>query len=187
MERLEAPTTIHDGVYRLRSKLGLSTKPVFVPVADTTGFARDNCFPNTTKKVASDGGTIQHGWTVWELPGKLIEGEFHAVWVSPEGALIDITPKRDGETQILFIPDPKRIYEDRMVGTVRLPLDNDPRIRRMIEFNEAMFRLRTRKNQNGLGFVDPREITSLMHRTSGRNDKCYCGSDKKFKHCHGAQ
>ena len=28
--------------------------------------------------------------------------------------------------------------------------------------------------------------TEKLRRKIGRNEKCHCGSGKKFKHCHGA-
>jgi preprotein translocase subunit SecA len=39
-----------------------------------------------------------------------------------------------------------------------------------------------RANQRG-GPTAP--ITKSAEETIGRNDPCYCGSGKKFKHCHG--
>jgi hypothetical protein len=61
----------------------------------------------------------------------MIEGEFHAVWVSPDGGFLDVTPKADGERQILFIPDPDRVYQRRHVENVRLALIDGPAVHRM--------------------------------------------------------
>src|SRR5580704_9098514 len=101
---LTTPQLINSDVYRLREKIGVTTEPVFVPVQDTNGNTVAECFPNVNRKVAKCGGSLCHGWIVWEWPGKLIEAEFHGVWAAPNGTLSDITPKADGESQILFIP-----------------------------------------------------------------------------------
>jgi hypothetical protein len=43
---------------------------------------------------------------IWEC-AMFAEAEFQCVWRSTEGQQIDITPRRDGEAMILFLPDPK--------------------------------------------------------------------------------
>ena len=67
------------------------------------------------------------GWALWEWPGLFIEAEFHAVWHSPDGRLVDLTPNRLIPTAIVFVPDSLRRYEGRQVDNVRKALvkDND--------------------------------------------------------------
>ena len=36
------------------------------------------CLNNCDAEIQARGGKIVFGWVVWELPGALIEGEFHA-------------------------------------------------------------------------------------------------------------
>lgn len=112
------PRRVNRNVLGLRRKLGLTAKPVYVPVTDTESFLPNHCFPNVQQKIKMDGGAIQHGWTIWECRQRYVEGEFHAVWISPDGQLKDITPKIDGERHILFIPDPVRVYEGKRVSNV---------------------------------------------------------------------
>ena len=198
---LTTPLTINANVLRLREKIGITTEPVFVPVSLTDGNKIDDCFPNVKRKIANDGGSIQHGWMIWEWPGQLVEGEFHAVWVAPDGNYVDITPKPDGERRILFIPDPDRVYEDDYVDTIRLPLTDDPAILLTIQFNEEMQQLRRKYNDgSGEAKIPTEELIALRAKYSaslpqpqirtapkvGRNDPCPCGSGKKFKRCHGS-
>lgn len=57
-------------------------------------------------KIRNDGGSIQFGWRLREWPGILLTAEAHAVWVDPDGALVDITRDvADGDIS-LFVPLP---------------------------------------------------------------------------------
>ena len=40
----------------------------------------------------------------------MVEAEFHCVWASPEGDLIDLTPKIEHGDSIIFVPDPNISY-----------------------------------------------------------------------------
>ena len=196
---LTTPKTIHDDVYRLREKIGVTTEPVFVAVDSPTIGKLGDCFADVERKVKSDGGSVQHGWTVWESPGTLIEGEFHAVWRSPDGTLLDVTPKADGERRILFIPDPNRTFQNENIDNVRLALSDDPAVNRMIAMNEELSILRRKYNVGtGESKIPMREVLAIQRKyseptqpplrsaiTVGRNDRCPCGSGKKFKRCHG--
>jgi len=160
------PQAVSEHVYRLRDKLGLATTPVFVPVRPRDGCSFLRCFHNVREWVTAQGGSVQHGWLVWETLGQLIEGEFHAVWVAPDGALEDITPQRDGETRVLFIPDPDRVYENRPVGNVRLPLVQDPELARTIRFHEQLDLLRAKYHRNGVPAIPERKIRRLVRKFS---------------------
>ena len=65
-----------------------------------------DCFVNVSRYAERFGGSIQYGWLIWEWPTIMIEAEFHAVWVTPQGALKDITPNPFGMGQVLFLPAP---------------------------------------------------------------------------------
>jgi hypothetical protein len=189
------PTAINENVLRLKAKLGLDTEPVFVFVRDTEGHKVADCFYNVRRKIEKDGGSIQYGWNVWELPGYIIEGEFHAVWVNHNGEYVDITPKPDGETQILFIPDPNRRYQNVPVDNVRVLLTDEPAFVQSIQRQEKLSRLRIKYNVNGVeARIPTKELEALgiltaskpwTNRKIGRNERCPCGSGKKFKFCHG--
>ena len=61
------------------------------------------CSDGVAEKIKADGGDIAFGWTIWEWPNVLWTAEFHAVRRSPDGQLIDITPKPKRESRILFV------------------------------------------------------------------------------------
>ena len=94
MTNSNTPRTISKQVNRLISKLNLKAPPVYVKVQPESGAIVSECFPNVERKVLSSGGKMLCGWQIWEWPNVMIEAEFHAIWQSPEGDWVDITPKQ---------------------------------------------------------------------------------------------
>jgi len=57
-------------------------------------------------RIARDGGDIRFGWRLRAWPNMMLVAIFHAVWIDPQGAPIDITPDvTEGDTS-LFVPAP---------------------------------------------------------------------------------
>lgn len=98
----------------------VSLQPItLVPHRPEPGAQPTDCFRNVERKIAKDGGGAQCGYTFHHRFATRIEGlplyiylTHHAVWVSPMGELLDITPypdqrhapfDRDGK--IKFLPD----------------------------------------------------------------------------------
>lgn len=82
--------------------------PVLVSVQQDPLGMYGMCFIGAADKIKAGGGSISHGWAIWEtLPRLFLTAEFHAVWVSPADELIDITPKPQREARIVFAPDPR--------------------------------------------------------------------------------
>ena len=107
------PRVIHRFVVDLCDKIAPGTRPLRVLVRAEPDAQVNECFFNVRNKIARNGGDIQHGWAIWERPGLFVEAEFHAVWVSPDKELLDVTPKVDGESAILFLPDPKEVFDEQ--------------------------------------------------------------------------
>jgi hypothetical protein len=56
------------------------------------------CFLNVWIQCNNEGGSSQCGWIIAEDPrNHFMEALFHAVWVSPTGKYIDVTPRADHE------------------------------------------------------------------------------------------
>ena len=98
-----------------------AAEPVYLDAPAEQHGVRD-CFINVEKRMAESGGSVQYGWRIWEWFNTMIEGEFHAVWVSPDGTLIDVTPGNGSDQRTLFLPDPTREYEGRQVNNIRKAL-----------------------------------------------------------------
>ncbi|MCB1065809.1 MAG: hypothetical protein KDN20_23185 [Verrucomicrobiae bacterium] len=103
-------------------------QPQFIRCNSVKTGDRNECYGNVARYCEEHGGEAQHGWAIWEYPKVYIEAEFHCVWRSPENELIDITPNLPPYTWILFLPDPKRIYRDRLIDNIRKPLRRDKEI-----------------------------------------------------------
>jgi hypothetical protein len=82
------------------------------------------------------------GWCIWEWPGILLNAEFHACWLSPEGEIIDITPKPDGEKTVLFLPDPALKFEgERILGRIE-PLSHKREVLDYVAVSRKLMRLK---------------------------------------------
>lgn len=69
----------------------------------------DNCHLNVLIKCNMDEGNFCFGWMfVQDKSQNYVEAQFHCVWRSPEGNLVDITPRIFNMERIMFIPDYSR-------------------------------------------------------------------------------
>lgn len=110
------PSSVSDEVRRFCERVVPGQEAKYVPVSPAHGAEAHNCFINVERVIAANGGEIAYGWIIWE--GKVLwDAEFHGCWVPPDNWLggtikmLDVTPKPDGESQILFLPDPKRKWD----------------------------------------------------------------------------
>jgi hypothetical protein len=103
MQETSAPDVMDD-IVEFCIEIG-SDAPVVVPVSAFEGSRSGWCFDNVRRKIELDGGEAVHGWTIWSAPGLWHNAEFHVVWKTPGGRLVDITSKPDGENHIIFSPD----------------------------------------------------------------------------------
>lgn len=119
----KTPQSIDEPILRFcRVTLQCEREPVFLELAKDGKAVVQQCYFSVINKIHREGGRIQFGWMIWYEEGHFIEGEFHAVWLDPDGKLIDITPKVDGEKRILFCPDDKTAWNGRFVTNKRLGL-----------------------------------------------------------------
>ncbi|MBO9792755.1 SEC-C domain-containing protein [Xanthomonas phaseoli] len=194
------PPEITRAVRRLTESVVRGAEPVYLDVQPEADAIVHECFPNVQAKVARDGGQMLCGWQLWEWPHVLVEAEFHAVLVSPAGEMVDITPKPEGETRILFVPDPRRRYEGLAIDNVRMPLRDDLLIKHFIQMSEAIVQVMNRgerSSQYGEVSVPANEIQPLLQARDflgqslgaglREHAPCLCGSGSKYKRCHGAQ
>lgn len=176
--------------------------PRYIEILPTLGAEINNCFFNVKEQCENKGGQAILGWSVWEFPTVMIEFEFHAIWESPTGEQIDITPKPMEENKILFLPDnsKKFDYSKPWIRTdnIRKAIFNHPLIDEFISLAEKKFNLEEHYSQEYLIKVPEDKYLPIIERMKylisifhskyhlkdvGRNDYCPCGSVRKFKKC----
>jgi hypothetical protein len=142
--------------------------PRYVAVQPLEGAEIGECFPLVDKLVAERNGSACYGWRIWEWPRVMIEAEFHAVWMDPEGALRDHSPTVPPENRILFLQDFSRRYVGLQVNNIRRNLSASPLVDEFFECCDALFENRgARALMHGtvmLDGQDAREFASLQRR-----------------------
>jgi len=141
MKKPRVPDKVTSPVKRLRSRIAPNEQLQYVKVLIEPDAEINECFSNLERKTKRDGGGIQYGWAIWYLPGILMEAEFHAVWVSPKGELIDVTPRQIQFKEMLFLPDSATVYSGRQIDNIRIPLKRDPRVKEYIRLHEELFKI----------------------------------------------
>ena len=132
------PATDRPEVRSLCEELVPDIAPVELEInAPPTARAGD-CTENVAWVIERHGGKMECGWRLWEIPDVLVEGEFHAIWVSDQGARTDVTP-HSRFNKIIFLPDPSLVYEGRQINNVRRPLSTSPIVRDFISTADRLF------------------------------------------------
>lgn len=156
---MKVPKKDKDYVISLCKSICPDSKCVYVPVKPLPDKPANECFSIVPEHIISNGGEQKFGWSIWHWPHVFVEAEFHAVWKSPKGALIDITPKSDSFGRILFLPDPHRFYDGRQVDNIRKPISNDPLVKKFLDLWEERYREMNKgylANQHGIIIVPQR-------------------------------
>jgi hypothetical protein len=104
MKMPRVPEKITSPVRRLCNRIAPNETPIYIRVEIEPETAVNDCFVNVSDKIMRDGGRTQYGWAIWYLPGILMEAEFHAIWISPEGKSLDITPRPINFNKYYFYP-----------------------------------------------------------------------------------
>jgi hypothetical protein len=207
MLTVRPPDAITADVRRLCRQICPELDPVFLPIRAEPGAVPLDCFATVKRKVDREGGRIQFGWAIWEWPRVYIEAEHHAVYEPPEGPpWLDLTPAVEpGVRRRLFLPDDTALYDFENEGVLRdnfrLALSDDLLIQQL--FHAARERLAILNALPGVGAIavdrlkaakmaaveqkKAQAIYKLALKYTPQNARCFCGSGRKFKHCHGAK
>ena len=153
------PSEIHEGIRRLCQKIGATGLPFYVPVVPEPTARSQFCFPNVDDKVRRNGGECVLGWCLWDKPTYWVEGEFHAIWRSPDGVFQCVSPHADGEQTLLFLPDKRRQYRGVPVANVRFSWPKDAEAGRYIKVIEVLEEFR------------------IMHAVPGKDRQTYSRED----------
>jgi len=189
MSRVTTPCIITSQIKDLCQSLS-ECEPIFVNVKVDPRSIINECFPNVDTYVKGHGGQRIFGRCIWQRANVLIEAEAHAVWKSPSGEIIDITPHIHEETSILFLADPEMIYNGNCIPNIRKALTESSLVAEFIAlFNERdRIAAETKESTYSLPADMVRrifEIEQILNQRVGRNDQCPCQSGMKYKKCCG--
>lgn len=162
---------------------------IIVPVVTESPAPKNECFPNVRLIVDKHGGESVAGWIIWQWRNIMLEAEAHAVWKTPTGELLDITP-HDGEDKIFFLPDDKVVYNGVRIPNHRLALTNSPLTKEYIKLGEMRDKILCSVKGKEVSLpVDllnrMSELSALFNTEVPRNSPCPCGSGMKYKKCCG--
>jgi len=167
MKKPRVPDRVTSAVRRLCNRIAPGAEPQCVRVLVESGTEVNDCFTNVESKIKRDGGRAQYGWAIWYLPGILMQAEFHAIWLSPKGELIDVSPPSIPCTEIMFLPDPKRVYSGRQVDNIRIPLSKDQKVKEFIQLQEKIYKIMNEgelANNHGLIAMPSEKIEPVYRR-----------------------
>ncbi len=169
------PSQITEDIEELCKELDHSAHPIFVRVQLEPDAERAECTRNVHKKIMIAGGQIRFGWVIWEIPNIMIEAVYHAIWISPRGEPIDITPKKQVNVdRVLFLEDSEDKYNNgssfRRIDKVRKPLSNDPLIAEFIETCEEIFEFEEKVSPGAMLHLEGEalEYYEALERRKGR-------------------
>lgn len=131
----------------------------------------------------------------------MVEAIFHAVWESPDGRTVDVTPQGIPVARVMFIPDPSIRYEGRQIPNVRLNISGMIAVDHLIRFNELKFAIQNvgeRAEQHAI-MITPMEANALQWLETYRDamsgalsagmtddSPCFCDSGRPYRHCHAS-
>ena len=156
-EREQSLDRIDNNVKGFQRSIPGTTRPVFVPLRPRADSIENDCFENVRRQIAAEGGEIVHGWRIYGFPELFLEAEFHAVWKSPRGDLLDVSlPPEEGTARIVFFPDPTRSFQGEPIPNRHWPLVRMKELRDYFEaFDADSAAIRDSVKRKGIGFNEP--------------------------------
>jgi len=98
------PVEITDKIERFARTLAKG-QASYIPLRPSPTAKELLCVGSVDEVEAAHGGTRVMGWKIWECR-YWFKAVYHAVWQTPEGELVDVTPE-PGEVETLFVVDDK--------------------------------------------------------------------------------
>lgn len=141
--------------------------PRIIPLRPIAQKPLNECLTIVPEHITKHGGKQKFGWCIHVWKGVLVEAEFHCVWETPEGNLVDLTPKKEHGDAIIFIPDPDIKYTGVQIENIRKPLTNNPDVKEFIQLFEEYFQHMNKGDlatQYGLISISDENIINLAQR-----------------------
>lgn len=192
------PRRVNRAVRHLLKRMSLDTTPEWIEIKPRADAVIEDCTENVARAIAEHGGTARLGWMIWENDF-MVEAIFHAVWESPDGRTVDVTPQGIPESRVMFVPDLSIRYEGRQIPNVRLNISGMMAVDHLIRINELKFAIQNagdRSDQHRI-MITPPESKALQWLETYRDamsgalsagmtddSRCFCDSGMSYRHCH---
>jgi hypothetical protein len=157
------PKAITRSIRELCSRLRTVDEPAFLRVEPRPDSQIGDCFNDVKRHVHEHGGSLVHGWLLWEWPGIMVEAEFHGVWRSPDGALLDVSKKPEAERVVLFAADTVRNFTGSRVNNVRHAVGKNPKIKTLIQDQNRFYKLFQQQHGDATGNVELGDELAELH------------------------
>lgn len=189
MGRVTTPRIISPQVRELCQFIS-EYEPIYIEVKADPRSLINECFLNVDVHIKEYGGQSVLGRCIWQRANVLVEAEAHAVWKSPSGDMVDITPHNNGEDSILFLVDSKMTYDGNCIPSIRKALTPSPLVAEFITLFNERDRIAVESNESTFSLPADMvrrmfEIEQILNQRVGRNDPCPCQSGIKYKKCCG--
>lgn len=186
-----SPVEITAPVQRLLDRIGSPFVHEIIPVKPEAGAKKGESVANVGQKA---GGNLVTGWAVW-LDEFICEAVPHAVWEDEHGDLVDVTPPRVPVTELLFVPDDRKLS-----GAIRVSVTDNPladHLMLLADMREYVAGFATRVNEDEINFntytgnvynhYDAlfNNLQIFLANGGKIGSPCYCGSLKPYSQCHG--
>lgn len=198
------PPGITSGVRSFAREISGGENPRYVPVVPVAQGRLADCFNNVRRQIQCAGGGIQFGWALWLIPQIMIEAEHHAVWQSPDGKLIDVSPYPRPLRKTLFVPDARYPDDGKPIDNIRKAIYDHPLVDEFISRGRRKYELlhethadvpvggEVHLSWDEYERIFPNELEfgrafmSLVVARRRGEDPCICGRDRQFRRCCGA-
>ena len=134
--------------------------PQFLAIQPTPSAEPACCSQNVLAEVERGNGSLQAGWSIWQMRNAYLVAERHAV-LSTETGLIDITPQFDATYRIAFAATEEMPFSFSMPCSY-FPLSSHPLVLRSVELMSLN--------------------SELFHRGGFRSPE-YHRNDREFANC----
>lgn len=162
----QMPNTITEEIEHFCQSIVSGQKPLYVSVMPVPDAEVNRCHINVKQQVHHCGGSSVFGWIIWQSKA-LLHAEFHCVWQSDD-TLIDITPKTDGETKIVFLPDSHHTWNGHVIPSRRQGRIKHPLLSKLLGVLAEMDRIQARYSAyEQIGHFDVGRLKNLELKASG--------------------
>jgi hypothetical protein len=184
---------------RLTDKMKLDMSPKIVKVTLESYSRPLQCYSNVAEKVLRNGGKIHYGWSV-HFSENLCEAERHSVWENDNDELLCVTQNPNNKNEIIFLSDNRPVNSSEQIDNIRTNITNNILVNDFIfmcdNIGDLWNRFTIRMNNDAVNAPQPvmlliekfEEYKGLIYGLikTGRKERseCFCGSNKKFIHCH---